>query len=299
MSSEPIKVLLVGAAAAHAPALAAAGLATATADDAGPARRHDAVLLAADDLPALTALQQMPGLAQAAFDSAVVVLAGASDDALEAELLGRGVQAVVGPGAGAALARAVRQSVARKRAERLARNAYATDLATGLPHRAQLVEHMTQLLALREREPAPMVLIVLRIEGTAAAAAQLGGEAANVLRRKLAVRLRGLLRASDVVASIGPDTFGVLLGRLEVQSDGERVALKLVRALQQPITVAGQPCAVAAAVGLALYPGHGKDADTLLQHAGAQAGSVAAMGAEGLGGAARRGAGGAAANDPA
>jgi diguanylate cyclase (GGDEF)-like protein len=145
------------------------------------------------------------------------------------------------------------------------------------------------LLALREREPAPMVLVVLRIEGYARAAARLGGEAANVLRRKVAVRLRSGLRASDVVAAIGPDAFAVLLGRLEHLNDGERVAAKLARSLQQPLLVAGQPCPVAAAVGLALYPEHGKDAQTLLLRASAQAGSVAAMGKEGYAGAAVRG----------
>jgi predicted signal transduction protein with EAL and GGDEF domain len=47
-----------------------------------------------------------------------------------------------------------------------------------------------------------------------------------------------------------------------------------VRAVQQPLTVAGQPCHVAAAVGLALYPEHGKDAASLLRRAQAQAGSL-------------------------
>jgi GGDEF domain-containing protein len=108
--------------------------------------------------------------------------------------------------------------------------------------------------------------------------ARLGAEAGNILRRKVAVRLRSLLRASDVVAAIGPDAFGVLLGRLEAHTDGERVAAKLVRALQQPTTVAGQPCRVVAHVGLALYPEHGKDAESLLQRASAQAGSVATLG---------------------
>ena len=39
----------------------------------------------------------------------------------------------------------------RKRLDIAARRAHATDLATGLPNHAQLMEHMTHLLALRER----------------------------------------------------------------------------------------------------------------------------------------------------
>jgi diguanylate cyclase (GGDEF)-like protein len=275
MSTPPLALLVVGAADDLTCACAAAGWTVTQADTAAEASRHDAVLLRAPTRQALAALRQQPGLAQAAFDSAVVVLTEGGDDDTEADLLRLGVEALVAPGDPVAVQRAIRHAVERKRAERVARTAYATDLATGLPHQAQLLEHMTQLLALREREPAPMVLIVLRVQGYAGTAAQLGREAANILRRKVAVRLRGALRASDVVAAIGPDAFGVLLGRLEAPADGERVAAKLERSLQQPFVVSGQPCAVAAAVGLAHYPEHGRDAGTLLQRARAQAGVAA------------------------
>lgn len=279
--------------------LLAAGLRCEAATDAGAARTHDAVLMQAPTRQALHDLVASAGLAQVAFDRALVIAAHETDASAEAALLQQGVEAIVRPDPVPELARALVHAVERKRLERAARTAYATDLATGLPHQAQLVEHMTQLLALREREPAPMVLLVLRMEGFAHTAARLGVEAGNVLRRKVAVRLRSGLRASDVVAAIGPDAFGVLLGRLEAKSDGERVAAKLVRSLQQPILVAGQPCAVGAAVGLAQYPEHGKDAQTLLQRASAQAGSVATVGAGGLASASVHRIGGAAANEDA
>jgi diguanylate cyclase (GGDEF)-like protein len=294
----PLSVLLINPLPATQDALVGAGFVLITAADGLLARQHDAVLFDAADTAALATLAHRPDLPQAAFDSAAVVACPVADEALEAALLRQGVQAIVAPGDVAALARAIRHAVVRRRADRKARTAYATDLATGLPHQAQLVEHMTQLLALREREPAPMVLIVLRVDGFASAATRLGGEAGNILRRKVAVRLRSLLRASDVVAAIGPDAFGVLLGRLEAHTDGERVAAKLVRALQQPTTVAGQPCRVVAHVGLALYPEHGKDAESLLQRASAQAGSVATLGSGGYATATQRGTGDAA-NDGA
>ncbi len=299
MSGPALSLLVVGAGDLSGDletACGAAGWTLTHAETAAEAFRHDAVLLRAPTTQALAGLRQQPGLAQTAFDSALVVLAAEADDEIEADLLRLGVEAIVAPGDLAAVLRSVRHAVERKRLERATRTAYATDLATGLPHQAQLVEHMTQLLALREREPAPMVLIVIRVEGYAGAAARLGSEAANVLRRKVAVRLRSALRASDVVAAIGSDAFGVLLGRLEAPTDGERVAAKLVRSLQQPFMVAGQPCAVAAAVGLAHTPEHGKDAHSLLQRASAQAGSLATLGRDGFAARTERGPG-PAAND--
>ena len=133
-----------------------------------------------------------------------------------------------------------------------------------------------ELLALREREPAPMALLVLRVEGLSGTALALGSEAAHVLRRKLAVRLRAALRASDVVAAIAHDAFAVLLAWIDAPADAMRVADKLRHALQQPIAVAGQAQAVSVAVGLSQYPEHGRQAGELLHRALGQAGAAAA-----------------------
>jgi diguanylate cyclase (GGDEF)-like protein len=293
MPEQALSALLVGVPEPHAQALRDAGWHVTEAHTLAGAGRHDAVLLC---VAHAAELGERPGLTDAAFESALVVQAQNSTEAAELSLLRRGAEAVIGPASPEDTVRALRHAVERKCLERAARTAYATDLATGLPHLAQLVEHMTQLLALREREPAPMVLLVLRVRGFDLAADRLGVESGNVLRRKVAVRLRGGLRASDVVAAIGPDSFGVLLGRLESKGDGERVAAKLVKSLQQPLLVAGQPCAVGASVGLAIYPEHGKDVDSLLKRASAQAGSVATLGAQGFAASVVR-VGGAAAND--
>ncbi len=227
------------------------------------------------------ALLHWPALSHAVLDTAVVaLLIETPAEAMLAALLERGVQDVVvqTDAPVEALQRRMDIAVRRKALDRAARKAFATDLATGLPNHAQLLEHMTHLLALREREPAPMAVIALRIEGLATVQASLGAESANVLRRKVAVRLRASLRASDVVASIGNDAFLVLLAWIDAASDGERVATKLVQSLCQPFNVAGSDVAVAVSAGLALYPEHGKTADALLRRSVGQAASLATLG---------------------
>jgi diguanylate cyclase (GGDEF)-like protein len=103
-----------------------------------------------------------------------------------------------------------------------------------------------------------------------------------VLRRKVAVRLRACLRASDVVAAVGADSFAVLLAWIVDAADSQRVAAKLVQSLQRPFTVSGQDVAVAVSVGVAQYPEHGKAADALLRRALGQAGDARAVGRAGL-----------------
>jgi diguanylate cyclase (GGDEF)-like protein len=227
-----------------------------------------------------------PAFAQAALDSALVaVLPAPPDAATQALLLERGVQDIVVPGDAPAdaLRRRLEIALQRKSLDRDARKALATDLATGLPNHAQLLEHLAHLTALREREPAPMAVIALRVEGLGALRESLGAESVNVLRRKVAVRLRASLRASDVVASIGNDVFVVLLAWIDAPSDGERVARKLVHALHQPFSVAGNDVSVKVDAGLALFPENGKTADALLRRSVGQASSLASSGRDGLG----------------
>jgi diguanylate cyclase (GGDEF)-like protein len=180
------------------------------------------------------------------------------------------------------LAGRVRAAIERKRAERASRKLYATDLTTGLPHQQQLVEHMSQLLALREREPAPMAVLVLRIEGFTTTQSRLGADAADSLRRKIAVRLRAAVRASDVVAALDDESYAVLLGSLLAAPDAQRVATKLAQALMEPFSVGGIGVAVAVAVGRAHYPDDGVQPDLLLRKAVSMALDEPAQGRVGM-----------------
>ncbi|MDH4051319.1 MAG: GGDEF domain-containing protein [Rubrivivax sp.] len=244
----------------------------------------DVVLWQGDSSRALDELLHWPGLAQLMLDAALVALVPDPPPAASIKLMQRGAQDVLAAQGlePTSLARVLRLAVERKRLERAAQKAYATDLTTGLPNHTQLVEHMTHLLALREREPAPMALVVLRIDGLATTEAALGRESANVLRRKVAVRIRAGLRASDVVASLGDDAFAVLLAWIHTADAAPHVAQKLASALSTPFSVAGQSRAVSVAVGLASYPTDGRDADSLLRCAIANAATVAPQGRTGF-----------------
>jgi diguanylate cyclase (GGDEF)-like protein len=243
------------------------------------ARAWDALLLDAGIAASAAALAEVGVMAPAT----LVVGHGLASDAVLAWLQ-RGAQDVLGVDEleAASLPQRIRAAIERKRVERDARKSYATDLATGLPHQQQLIEHMSHLLALREREPSPMALLVLRVEGLSTTQARLGLEAAHVLRRKIAVRLRAGVRASDVVAALGDASFAVLLGSILAPSDADRVGAKLLKALLDPFTVAGETLAVSVALGIGHYPQDGAQPDALLRRALGLAASATAQGRAGL-----------------
>lgn len=238
-------------------------------------RGCDALLLSGD-----TVSRQL--LAESGTDLVVLVVAVTAAPAETIDWFQRGAQDVLHAGElePSVLARRLRAAIERKRLEREARTAYATDLDTGLPHQQQLIEHLSQLLALREREPAPMAVLVFRIEGLAHAEARHGREAAQVLRRKIGVRLRAGVRASDVVGSLGDDGFAVLLGSILASGDAPKVADKLLEAVTRPFRLAGDEIRIGAALGIARFPEDGTQPELLLRRAiGLAAGSTARPGA--------------------
>jgi diguanylate cyclase (GGDEF)-like protein len=306
MSSSALRVLMVTGPGTRLPALAPSSafgpfdLHVSESLDAAAERlgtdHFDAVLIAARTVDARKLLQ-WPALPQACGEPALLVLTTDEPGAeLAVQLVRKGVQVVLPLAIDAveALPRALRLAIERKALERLARKSLATDLMTGLPNQAQLIEHINQLIALREREPAPMAVVALRVEGLASVEAALGAESANVLRRKIAVRLRVGVRASDVVASIGADVFAVLLPKFQDPQDADRVATKLAASLHPPFAVSGSEVGIAVAQGVARFPEDGKDAGALLRRASGLAASATAQGRAGLASGARS----SAANDP-
>jgi GGDEF domain-containing protein len=243
-----------------------------------------ALILSGDTGPVLAESDTQDAAARAAAELAVLIVCTQMDPARLLNWLRRGVQDVLLSDEllGASLDVRLRAAIERKRLERDARTAYATDLGTGLPHQQQLIEHMSQLLALREREPAPMAVLALRIEGLATTQARLGREASNALRRKLGVRLRLGVRASDVVASLGDDSYAVLLGSILTPADANRVGAKLLASLLEPFHIAGHDVAVATAIGIGQYPQDGSQPDVLLRRAVGLANAAQAQGRAGF-----------------
>lgn len=248
-------------------------------------RSYDAVVIRAADTTDAHDLQHWPPLAQAVQTAAVLVLLPQDEFDLAQRLVQRGVQDVLvdasQPGADedecqaadAALERALSLALVRKRLELIQRKGGSIDLATGLPTAQQWMDHVAHLCALREREPAPMAVLVLRVEGLSSVEARHNEQAAQVLRRKVAVRLRSALRASDLVGALGNDAYAVLLTWLLAPADSVLVRDKLVTAMRRPFSVGGENLVVAVSSGCAVYPDHTRDAESLLRLAHADAAS--------------------------
>jgi diguanylate cyclase (GGDEF)-like protein len=95
----------------------------------------------------------------------------------------------------------------------------------------------------------------------------LGHHHGDIVLRETARRLKTTLRETDTIARLGGDEFAMLLPHVPDPAAVVHVADKITAALRVPFIVHGLTLDVGASIGVAFFPGHGRDVDTLIQRA--------------------------------
>lgn len=140
------------------------------------------------------------------------------------------------------------------------------DALTELPNRALLSDRIKQSILMAQRNQQPLALLVMDLNRFKDINDTLGHKYGDILLQQVSVRMRAVLRESDTIARLGGDEFAILLPRADLDH-AKSVAVKLLKAVDEPVAVDDQVLHVGASIGLTLYPEHGQDESTLLQRA--------------------------------
>jgi diguanylate cyclase (GGDEF)-like protein/PAS domain S-box-containing protein len=139
------------------------------------------------------------------------------------------------------------------------------DAATGLPNRTLFRDRFRQAAARAGRDGGRLAVLSLDLDNFKRVNDACGHQGGDAVLVETARRLRGVLRESDTVARFGGDEFVLLLGDIASRADAGEVAEKIRRALGRPFTVEGRSLRLEASIGIALFPEHGCDMQTLLR----------------------------------
>lgn len=176
----------------------------------------------------------------------------------------------------------------RRRAETMAE----TDHLTGLGSRRAFERDLARRLGRGER----FALFYLDLDGFKSVNDRFGHSAGDILLSRIGVRLARSVGPGDSAFRLGGDEFIVLADGTDPGRNLERLARKLILAIEDDYTVAAQARAsVGVSIGIAFSPEHSSDADGLLALSDAalyeakrQPGSAIAVAAPGGGPAALR-----------
>jgi diguanylate cyclase (GGDEF)-like protein/PAS domain S-box-containing protein len=151
--------------------------------------------------------------------------------------------------------------------ERIASLAFHDPL-TGLANRTSLAPALEQAVERTRRRGSKLAGVFLDLDGFKQINDLHGHDAGDRLLVEAAHRLRAALRSGDPVARLGGDEFFVVLEDLQSNAPAERVARKLLAALELPYDLGnGRQALISASIGISVFPDDAGDAATLMKHA--------------------------------
>lgn len=172
---------------------------------------------------------------------------------------------------------ALEHMVARLRVESRARSLH--DGLTRLPNRMLFNDRLHSAIAEAQRNGEQFAVLYVDLDRFKTINDSLGQAIGDQVLIGVARRLRALVRASDTVARYSGDEYALILRHIVLRDDATRIAEKLVRGLEAPLTVAeGKELQVTASIGLAFFPDDGSDAESLIKHADAAMFAAKGMG---------------------
>ena len=155
----------------------------------------------------------------------------------------------------------------RKLAEQRIEELATRDALTQLPNRRLLTDRLSQGILAAQRSGGLIAALFIDLDRFKTINDSLGHAAGDELLRLVADRLQQLMRKGDTLARIGGDEFVVVLEALRVPEDAGAVAQKIISALSEPYTIAGNTLTTSASIGISVFPGDAPDGLTLVRNA--------------------------------
>jgi diguanylate cyclase (GGDEF)-like protein len=151
-----------------------------------------------------------------------------------------------------------------------------TDPLTGLYNRNAVQRQIEERIREQRRrgDPRPFTVLFIDVNRFKQINDRFGHDVGDAVLCELAQRLREATAPGDIAARYAGDEFVLMLGSVERRGEALALRLRLQHALSQPLAalaalVPPDEPQHGAAIGLALYPDDGQDADALLRQADA------------------------------
>jgi len=143
------------------------------------------------------------------------------------------------------------------------------DSLTKLPNRLLMTDRLNHAIEHARREDHQLAVLFLDLDRFKLINDSLGHHVGDVLLQYGANRIVKLVRDSDTVARLGGDEFVIILEQIDDTKDAAVLAQKLMRAFGDPFMIDEKELTVTLSIGISVYPGDGKDYNTLVKNADA------------------------------
>lgn len=141
------------------------------------------------------------------------------------------------------------------------------DLLTGLPNQRLFLDRLLQDIKYAERGNSQLALLFIDLDRFKEANDNFGQDAGDLLLRRVADRLRALVRATDTVARLGGDEFVVILQNVGDVDHIRCITDKILRGLATPFEIYTHHIDISSSIGVAIFPQDASMPNDLIKHA--------------------------------
>ncbi len=141
------------------------------------------------------------------------------------------------------------------------------DSLTKLSSRQDLYEQLCTLLAQRRATQQRFAVLLVDIDRFADLNNAAGCSTGDRLLVEIANRIQDAIRPCDIVGRFGDDEFAVILPAIHNAGQAILAATKIGEVVQTCVNLSGKSVRLTASTGIAIFPEHGDDSDTLLRRA--------------------------------
>jgi diguanylate cyclase (GGDEF)-like protein len=143
------------------------------------------------------------------------------------------------------------------------------DTLTELPKRRILTCQLSEAIARAEHNSHLLAVMFVDLNRFKKINSSLGHQIGDRLLQKVVARFKECIRGEDVIARWGNDEFTLMLPKIQVRDEATAIATRILEAFTFPFNLENKPVHVTIGIGIATYPEHGTDAETLLKNADA------------------------------
>ena len=200
----------------------------------------------------------------------IIVLTGNDDQTIALSAVKTGAQDYLVKGRldPELLVRSMHYSIERKRYQEELEHQANYDSLTGLPNRSLLRDRLRQAV-FAQRDLRSMAVVFIDLDHFKFVNDSLGHSTGDQLLKRVAERLRSVVRDGDTVSRLGGDEFVLILNDQVHDDTIYRALQRIARRVSEPMLLDGKEISITCSAGISLYPQDGPDVETLLKNADA------------------------------
>lgn len=142
------------------------------------------------------------------------------------------------------------------------------DPLTRLPNRRSFDEHLAKALSTAQRKNQTFAIFYMDLDGFKAINDTYGHDIGDGALIVASTRIKEVIRGSELLARVGGDEFALLVEEFSHVIELSQLANRIIASMEKPVlTIHHQEVRLGISIGIACYPKHAKDSESLISAA--------------------------------